>query len=260
MSRHFRFDVDGEQLTAQMYPAVKPIGATLLLGHGASAGQRDHFIVDYATSLAERGVLVVTYDFPFIEHGRRTPDRNEVLEECCRAAIVAARQCRPKNRLFIGGKSLGGRVASEVAAEGGAEAEDIAGLVLLGYPLHAIGKSGTSRSRHLRELSMPVFFAQGTRDVFGTPAELEPLVRALPKRSQLHVVEGGDHSFAIPARARRGQAAVHAEIQDDIVQWMSLVMIAPSARERAAARPRPVASRVRTQLRALRRPASRASS
>jgi predicted alpha/beta-hydrolase family hydrolase len=113
MVERFRFDVDGEKLTALVYAASKPIGSTLLLGHGASGGQRGPFMVDYATALAKRGVLVMTYDFPFMEHRREKPDPNEALQACCRAAIAAAWQCRPKNRLFVGGKSLGARIAPD---------------------------------------------------------------------------------------------------------------------------------------------------
>jgi alpha-beta hydrolase superfamily lysophospholipase len=154
MTERFSFDVDGERLTALAYHPKKPMGATFLLGHGASAGQRDTLITEYAAALAERGVLVVTYDFPFIERGQERPDRDEVLQAACRAAIVAARQCRPKNRLFVGGKSLGGRVASEVVEAGGEEEEidDVAGVVILGYPLHPLDSPrhvarGASRGR-----------------------------------------------------------------------------------------------------------------
>jgi predicted alpha/beta-hydrolase family hydrolase len=253
MSERFRFDVDGERLTAIAYPAVKPLGSTLLLGHGASAGQHDRFILDYAAGLAERGVLVVTYDFPFMAHKRSSPDRFEVLEACCRAAIVAARQCRPKNKLFIGGKSLGGRVASEVAAAGGEEADEIAGLVVLGYPLHPIGKPTASRARHLGDLRVPALFVQGTRDAFGTSDELRGVLGALPKGSEIYAVDGGDHSFTVGKQSPLTQDEVHAGIQEEIARWISVVTSAPKATARASSRPRPVASRVRAQLRTLRR-------
>ena len=214
MPERFQFDVDGERLTALVYPATKPLGLTLLLGHGASAGQRDGFIVEYATGLAKRGVLVVTYDFPFAEHNRHRPDRTEVLDACCRAAVVAAQQCRPKNRLVIGGKSLGGRIACDVAAASGDETSDLAGLVLLGYPLHAVGKSETPRWGNLRDVRVPTLLVQGTRDVFGTAEELLPVLAALPKGSQIHAVEGGDHSFSVSTRGKQTQEQAHGAIQD----------------------------------------------
>jgi hypothetical protein len=256
MSEQFHFDVDGERLTALVYTARKPIGSTLLLGHGASGGQRDRFIIDYATGLALRGVLVVTYDFPFIEHGHKRPDRDEVLQASCHAAIAAARQCRPKNHLFIGGKSLSGRVATEVAAAGGEEIDELAGLVVLGYPLHPLGKPVAQRPPHLRELRAPALFVQGTRDPFGTPDELRGVAAKLQTGSEIHAVDGGDHSFSVPRRGPLTQGEVHAGIQDEIARWISEVASAPRALSSDPRRPRPIASHLRTQLRALRRSAS----
>lgn len=241
MTQRFHFNADGEELTAHVYPAAKPLGFSLLLGHGTRAGQHDNFIVDYATGIAERGVLVVTYDFPFAEHGRRNHDRPDVLEECCRAAIVAARQCRPKNRLFVGGKSLSGRVACSVAATGGEEVSDLAGVVVLGYPLHAIGEPDAPRWGRLRAVRVPVLIVQGSRDVFGTPDELLPALADLPSGSRIHGVEGGDHSFTVPTRQGQPQQEVHAGIQDEIVRWMSEI----TAERELAPRARPVASRAR---------------
>lgn len=247
----FHFDVDGEHPTALAYPAVAPLGKTLLFGHGARAGQKDPLITSFAIGLAERGVLVVTYEFPFIEHGRRTPDSNDVLEACCRAAIVAARQRAPHNQLFIGGKSLGGRVAAEVAAVGGEEVDDLAGLVLLGYPLHPVGRPTASRSPHLRELRVPTLFAQGTRDVFGTPEELRAYVgAALPAASEFHAVDGGDHSFEVATRTGVTREDVLAELQDEIVRWMSVVGAGHPALGRGP-RLRPIEAGRGAQLQAL---------
>jgi predicted alpha/beta-hydrolase family hydrolase len=259
MTERFRFEVDGERLDALVYRPLKPIGATLLLGHGASSGQDGQFMRTYAADLAERGLLVVTYDFPFMARGRRRPDPDEVLQATCRAAIAAARQCRAKNRLFVGGKSLGGRVAAEVVAAGDEEVADVAGVVLLGFPLHPIGRRAPSRSHLLRSLAKPVLFVQGTRDVFGTADELRPIAERLPSGSEIHAVEGGDHSFVVThngsKRASRTDGAVEAEIDDEIVRFVE--RLAPTSPE---ARPLPfakrVSTRVRSRLRALRHGAS----
>jgi uncharacterized protein len=263
MTERFSFEVDGEPLSATVYRPAKPSGCTFLMGHGTRAGQKDKLVVEFAIELAERGVLVVTYDFPFTAHGRRTPDRHEVLEATCRAAVVAARQCRPKNRLFIGGKSLGGRIACEVAAAGGEEVDDLAGIVLLGYPLHAIGKPQAPQWGHLRDVTVPVLIVQGTRDVFGTPEELRPALDVLPETSEIYAVDGGDHSLAVPRHGGHTQEQAHAVIQDEIAQWMAEISGVPAspapnvahakAGRVAHAKARPIASRVATQLRALRR-------
>lgn len=253
MAERFFFEVEGERLTALAYRPTKPIGSTLLFGHGVRGGQHDRFVTEYAAGLAERGVLVVTYDFPFVEHGRRNPDHDEVLQASCRAAIVAAQQCRPKNRVFVGGKSLGGRVASEVVAAGGEDVADVAGVVVLGYPLHPLGKPKISRARHLGDLGVPILLVQGTRDPFGTPEELRPLFASLPKGSKIHTVDGGDHSFAVGKRGHLTQREVDSGVQDEIAGWLSEIASLPKT---ARARPRPIASRLGAQLRTLRRTAS----
>ena len=251
MPERFPIDVDVDRVTAIAYSPAQPLGLTLLFSHGASAGQHDPFVVAYATAIARRGVLVVTYNFPFAEHGLSAPDKSEVLEACVRADIVGARQCRPKNSLFIGGKSLGGRVASKVAAAGGAEMAGVLGLVILGYPLHPLGKPTQRRSRHLSQVDVPVLFVQGSRDVFGTAEELRDVAAGLPKGTELYVAEGGDHSFAV---SKHGPL-LHETIQDEIVRWMVEVTETKGA-ARAIAKPRPIAARLGRQLRSLHRSSS----
>ncbi len=253
MAERFFFEAEGERLTALAYRPTKPIGATLLFGQGATVGQHSRFISECAVGLAERGVLVVTYDFPFTEHGRRNPDREDVLLASCRAAIGAAQKCRPNNRLFVGGKSLGGRIASEAVSMGGDEVSDVEGLVVLGYPLHPLGKPKTSRAKHFGDLRVPILIVQGTRDPFGTPEELRPLLASLPRGSEIHAVEGGDHSFLVGRRGHPTQGAVESSALDEIARWISEIASLPKT---AKARKSPIASHLGAQLRALRRGAS----
>ena len=194
-------------------------GVTLVLGHGAGAGQTSPFIVGFAKELAARGVDVLTFNFLYIEQGRRAPDVNDKLEVCYRAAIEAARGLRrfKANRLLIGGKSLGGRIASQVAAAG---IEGLAGLVFLGYPLHPPGKPAQLRTAHLPQIQAPMLFAQGTRDPFGTPAELRAAIKKLKLRATIYEVSGGDHSFSVPKRLDVSQDDVYAAAQDAIAQWI----------------------------------------
>jgi hypothetical protein len=138
MPEPFRIEIPAHQsVTATAYPAAREhsAGVTLILGHGAGAGQTSAFIVSFATDLAARGIDVVTFDFLYREQGRRIPDPNDKLEACYCAVIKAVRQRMKTDRdaLTIGGKSMGGRIASQVAARG---IGDLAGLVFLGYPLH----------------------------------------------------------------------------------------------------------------------------
>jgi predicted alpha/beta-hydrolase family hydrolase len=123
--------------------------------------------------------------------------------------------------LFIGGKSMGGRIATQVAA---ADRElPIAGLVLLGYPLHPPGRPERRRDAHLPAVKRPMLIVQGERDTFGTPAELSPLLATLDPQPALHVVAGGDHSLKVSRRDSAAQAAIDDEVQRTIAKWIASV-------------------------------------
>jgi uncharacterized protein len=195
-------------------------GVTLLLGHGAGADQTSAFIVSFAEGLAARGIDAITFNFLYTEQGRRAPDAAGKLETCYRTAIETARGLRKlrANRLLIGGKSMGGRIASQVAAAG---VDDLAGLVFLGYPLHAPGKADQPRTAHLPRIQAPMLFVQGTRDPFGTPAELRPVIKELKLRAAIYDVAGGDHSFTVLKSSPVSQEDVYAAAQDAIVAWIT---------------------------------------
>jgi uncharacterized protein len=195
--------------------------ATLILGHGAGAGQRSTFMVDFAHALSARGLDLVTFNFLYTEQRRRIPDRGPALEACYRAVIEAVRAQLESARqwLFIGGKSMGGRIATQVAA--GDPGLALAGLVLLGYPLHPPGKPAERRDKHLPAVARPMLFVQGSRDAFGTPSELAPIVARLQPTPTLHVVDQGDHSFKLSRKDPVAQAAVYAAVQQAIVDWIS---------------------------------------
>jgi len=191
----------------------------LILGHGAGAGQTSGFMVNVATELAARGVDAVTFNFLYMERGRRVPDSNEKLEACYRAVVETIRNHKKfgRNALVFGGKSMGGRIASQIAA---CDAADLAGLVFLGYPLHPPGQAEKLRAKHLSNIKVPMLFVQGSRDTFGTPAELEPLLRTLKPGAALYVVEGGDHSFKVPKRSGVTQEEVYQAVYTQIVGWL----------------------------------------
>jgi uncharacterized protein len=212
----------GSSVTARRYPATGLPQATLVLAHGAGAGQSHPFLVKFATALAERGLTVFTFNFPYIEARRSAPDPAARLESCYRDVVAAiADHSGRHGPLFIGGKSMGGRIATLIAAQPSSTA--IAGIVLLGYPLHPPGKPENLRVAHLASIRVPLLFIQGTRDPFGTPAELAPFLKPLRDLAAVHTVEGGDHSFAVPKTGPRSQAEVHTAIQDTIVEWIGRV-------------------------------------
>jgi predicted alpha/beta-hydrolase family hydrolase len=208
--------------TALLYPAETQARAAIVLGHGAGAPQTHPWMVAVARMLAARGVDVVTFNFLYTERKRRMVDRPPVLEGTWRAVVAAvgARDDVMHERLFAGGKSMGGRIATQVAAQDGA-AWPVRGLVLLGYPLHPPGNPEKLRDAHLPDVRVPMLFVQGERDAFGTREEMAPLVDRLKSRNsgtQLYVVEGGDHSLA----TRRGRASagdgVLATVADEVVR------------------------------------------
>jgi uncharacterized protein len=212
---------DTDSVTGLVYAANKQQrrGVTLLLGHGAGADQTSAFMVSFATGLAARGVDTITFNFLYTEQGRRAPDTNNKLETCYRAAIDAVRGLRKLKvtRLLIGGKSLGGRIASQVAATG---VDDLAGLVFLGYPLHAPGKVDQPRTAHLPQIQAPLLFLQGTRDPFGTPDELREIIKKLKLPATIYEVTGGDHSFTVPKKWPASQQEVYAAAQEAFIEWI----------------------------------------
>ncbi|MSP62274.1 MAG: alpha/beta hydrolase [Myxococcales bacterium] len=195
-------------------PNSTRIPTTLILAHGAGADQSHPFMVRFASGLAARGLATVTFNFLYTEARRRLPDRNDALEACWRAVISTVAAIGHGDRLAIGGKSMGGRIASQIAAQGDL---DLAGLLLLGYPLHPPGKPEQLRTRHLAKITTPTLIIQGERDAFGTPDEIRPFLVGLPAR--LRVVTDGDHSLKIPKRAG-SQEALHDTLLDEIAAWL----------------------------------------
>ena len=223
-TRH-RVDIAAaDPVTALAYPAAPRTraGICVLLAHGAGGNQASPFMVEFAGALAARGIDAVTFNFVYSEQKRRLPDRNDKLEACWRAMIAAFREGAfgesvGRGKLAIGGKSMGGRIASQVAA---ADPAGLAGLVLLGYPLHPPGRPEQLRTRHLPDIRVPLLIVQGERDAFGTPEELRPVLRTLKAPAELYVVEAGDHSFKVPKSAGTPQAQVHARVLDEIERWL----------------------------------------
>jgi hypothetical protein len=198
----------------KVYPSDRPFGA-LVLAHGAGAGQTSSFVVRVATGLAHRGLSTATFDFGYMAAGRKVPDRAPVLESTWREAIATARQQFKGLHLFIGGKSMGGRIASHIASQGGAT--PLAGLIFLGYPLHPPGRPDQRRDAHLPAITEPMLFVQGSKDAFGTAGEIRELLRTLP-HATLEEVEGGDHSFKVPGGVAR-QEPILTSIMDVVARW-----------------------------------------
>jgi predicted alpha/beta-hydrolase family hydrolase len=215
----FDFDVNGAASSAVVYPAPGA-RAALILAHGAGGRQSHPWMVSMARAIASNGVGVVTFDFLYTHAGRRVPDRAPVLESTWEAVLraVRLRDDIGGRRIVIGGKSMGGRIATQVAASGRAGA--VGGLVLLGYPLHPPGKPAALRAAHLGSIREPMLFVQGSRDAFGGPDELRPVLAAARVRARLFVVEGGDHSLTVPKRSGTSTSAVLEGVAAEVARFV----------------------------------------
>ena len=194
--------------------------SALILAHGAGNDMDNPFLSFVHEALARRGLLTVKFNFPYKELGRKAPDPTPRLEATWRAVVNTLRQdpeLAPE-RLFLGGKSMGGRVASHLVAEGLA----CDGLVFLGYPLHPAGKPERLRAEHLARIKCPMLFVQGTRDPLCDLALLEPVLSSLGDRATLRRIEGGDHSFKLLKRQGRSEQAVWEEIVEVVAAWVGL--------------------------------------
>jgi predicted alpha/beta-hydrolase family hydrolase len=216
-------DVAESRTTALAYRASGSARASVLLvlAHGAGAPQTHPWMVRMAGALAARAIDVVTFNFLYAEAKRRVPDKNPVLEATWRAVVgaVRGRDEFAAGRLFIGGKSMGGRIATQVAADP-SPIEGLSGLVLLGYPLHPPGRPDKLRVAHLERVQPPMLFVQGSRDAFGGAAELEPFVRALsPRGTRVLPIEGGDHSLAVPRKSGLDADQVVGRVADAIAAF-----------------------------------------
>ncbi len=202
-------------------PRAAASDVAVLLAHGAGAPCDSPFMQAVATGLAERGHAVLRFDYPWFERARRLgkrrpPDRAPVLEAAHRAALDLLRARFGGRRHVLGGKSLGGRMASRIAAAGA----PCDALFFLGYPLHAPGKSESPRTEHWPALRVPALFLSGTRDAL---CKLDVLERELPSyagAATLELVDGADHDFKVPKASGRTREDVLAGLVTSVDGWL----------------------------------------
>ncbi|MEM7481002.1 MAG: alpha/beta family hydrolase [Acidobacteriota bacterium] len=198
--------------------------ALVVLAHGAGAGMHHRFFEQVIERLTALDLGVFRYQFPYMEKGRRAPDRAPKLETTVRAAVAAAaRQC-PGLPLFAGGKSMGGRMTSRAASAEALPA--VKGLVFFGFPLHPAGKPGTERGDHLDGVTVPMLFLQGDRDKLAGLDLLQPVCSRLGPKATLHVSPGADHSFHVLKRSGRTDEEVLDEICGVLSRWIDDQLLA----------------------------------
>jgi uncharacterized protein len=191
----------GEQELPGLWDEADAAVATCVVAHGANNDMRHGFFTGVAAGLVGEGISALRFDFPYKVRGRAYPDRPPVLLEAWRAAMEEARRRAGDLPVVASGKSMGGRMASMLAAEEG-ERFDGAALVFFAYPLHAPGRTDSPRVDHLPSVTVPMLFIEGTRDPLARFDLVEDVVRRLGPMARLHVIEGGDHSFRVPGAKR----------------------------------------------------------
>lgn len=187
----------------------------LIYAPGAGSDLRDPFGVFVAGVLPSKGIDVLRFQFRYAEAGKHLPDRTPVLEATWRSALEAIPSA-PGRRVIAAGRSMGGRIASQVVAGGAA----VDALALFAYPLHPPGKPEQRRDGHLAAISVPALFCSGSRDPFATPDELSAATARMP-RATLHLLEGADHGFSIARRSGRTREDVWMECIDSLLTWLS---------------------------------------
>ncbi|HEX9614785.1 MAG TPA: alpha/beta family hydrolase [Bacteroidota bacterium] len=187
-----------------------------VFGHGAGAGMEHPFMETTSRSLAEAGIATFRYQFPYMENKSGRPDPQPILLATVRAAVETASGTDGSLPLLAGGKSMGGRMTSLAAS-----AEDlprVRGLAFFGFPLHSPGRQGTERAEHLKKVSVPMLFLQGTRDKLAELTLLRPVCLALP-RATLKIIEGGDHSFNVLKSSGKSSTDALHELIASVVEW-----------------------------------------
>ncbi len=192
--------IEGGDPVSALLQVPADAAAVLVLAHGAGAGMHHPFLAALAAELARRGVATLRYQFPFIERGSKRPDQPATAHTAVRAAVALAGQRCAGLPLLAGGKSYGGRMTSQAQAL--APMPGVAGLVLVGFPLHPAGKPGVERAQHLQQVHCPLLFLQGTRDELADLTLLRPVLQPLGALATLQVIEGADHGFAVRGAGR----------------------------------------------------------
>lgn len=195
--------------------------ACYVFAHGAGAGMTHAFMEQAAAGLAVRGIATLRYQFPYMEKGSKRPDPPAVAHAAVRAAVAEAARACPRLPLVAGGKSFGGRMTSQAQAK--TPLTGVVGLAFFGFPLHAAGKPSADRADHLADVKIPMLFLQGSNDKLAELGLLKPVVEGLDARARLHLVEGADHSFHVPARSGRNDREVMEEILDAFAAWVETI-------------------------------------
>jgi predicted alpha/beta-hydrolase family hydrolase len=205
----------GTEETSAVYEASTGGDTVFVFAHGAGGNMNDRAVTSTARALQERGIGTVRFNFLYKEKKSGRPDPMPKLKDTFSAVVEKVRAEVAPDTLVIGGRSMGGRAASMLAADG----FECAGLLLLAYPLHPPGKPDQLRDAHLPSIKVPVLCLNGTRDPFCTPALMEEVLKRVNTKWEMHWVDGADHSFHVPKSAGKTESQVLTQMADQISDW-----------------------------------------
>lgn len=213
-----RFDAGNGVLVSFSYSEPADSRAILVFGHGAGANMDHANMVGMSDAFTNAGVVVLRFNFPFMEEGRRRVDSKPVSIATIDAATRLARAHYPELPLLLGGHSFGGRMASHAILQ--QDLNEVAALVFGSFPLHPAGKSSTERAAHLTEIACPMLFLSGTRDALAKRELLTAVVEDLGRRARLHWLDTADHGYKVLKRTRQSQQSVFEEMGDALVGFL----------------------------------------
>lgn len=192
----------------------------VVIAHGAANDMNNSLIVAVADGLAAEGYTTLRFNFPYKEKGKKSPDTESTLILTWQSAVshLVNTERFPVDRIVAVGKSMGGRIASQMVA---ADQMAVEALIFLGYPLHAPGRKDKLRDTHLYEINKPMLFFAGTRDPLCSMEKLQEVLQRLSGPCGLEIVEGGDHSFKVLKSSSRSVEWVHRQIVKKCLQWLA---------------------------------------
>jgi predicted alpha/beta-hydrolase family hydrolase len=195
-------------------------GTGLIIAHGAGNDKNNPLLTAVADGLADGGTVTLRFNFPYRDKGKKSPDSPKKLVHTWQCAWEYMRRNPrfPVDRIIAAGKSMGGRVASQMVADGQL---DVAALLFLGYPLHAPGRKDQLRDAHLYRIGIPMLFFAGTRDPLCDLEKLNRVLDNLKCPHELEIIEGGNHSFTLPRSSSRSEADVHRQIVEKSSAWIN---------------------------------------
>jgi uncharacterized protein len=219
--KQLQFRVEGATEVSALLVRPKNARWLLALAHGAGAGMNHPFMENLTNELSAAAIATFRYQFPYMEQRRRVPDSPAILTATVAAAVQTAKTAAPDLPLLAGGKSMGGRMTSQAAAQN--LLHGVRGLTFFGFPLHAPNRPATKRADHLAKVAVPMLFLQGTRDTFADLKLLRPICAKLGDRATLHIIEIADHSFHVLKSSKRSEADVLRELAETTASWAEAI-------------------------------------